>query len=93
MGDSDAGESGRPGGHGERLRRTHGDAAGEELGASPVERSAANVGTIFGSPFPPASQAGDGQARRQPIARRWGWASREVVQLCRRWRRLFGWDS
>ena len=34
----------RHGGHGEGLRRTHGDAAGEKLGASSVERSAVNMG-------------------------------------------------
>jgi hypothetical protein len=33
------------GGHGEGLRRTHGEAAGEKPGAAPVDRSAMNVGT------------------------------------------------
>ena len=36
------------GGHGEGLRRTRGEAAGEKLGTSPVERSAVNVGTVPG---------------------------------------------
>jgi hypothetical protein len=36
--DSVAGEQGRLGGHGEGLRRSHGDAEGEKLGTSPVER-------------------------------------------------------
>jgi hypothetical protein len=64
-GDSVVGQSGRRGGHGEGLRRSHGDAAGEKLGASPVERSAVNVGTVLGSSSPPAGQVGGGQARRQ----------------------------
>ena len=34
-----------PGGHGEGLRRSRGDAAGVEPGASPVNRTAVNVGT------------------------------------------------
>jgi hypothetical protein len=34
-----------PGGHGEGLRRSRGDAAGVEPGASPVDRTAVNVGT------------------------------------------------
>src|ERR687885_2396320 len=68
-GDSVAGEQGRRGGHGEGLRRTHGDTAGEELGASPVERSAVNVGTVPEPPSPPASRAGGGQARRRPSGR------------------------
>jgi len=39
-------------GHEECLRRTRGKAAGEELGTTPVDRSAVNVGTISGSPSP-----------------------------------------
>jgi hypothetical protein len=70
--DSVAGEQGRSGGHGESLRRTHGDAVGEKLGASPVKRSAVNVGTTSGPPFPSIVQIEGGQARRQPIALRWG---------------------
>ena len=34
-----------PGDRGEDLRRTRGDAAGEELGAVPVDRHAVNMGT------------------------------------------------
>lgn len=41
---------GRPGGHGEGLRRSRGEAAGEELGTNPVERSVVNVGTTPASP-------------------------------------------
>ena len=62
----------RPGGHEESLRRTRGEAAGEELGTAPVDRSVVNVGTISGLPSPPASQVGGGQARRQLLAPRWG---------------------
>jgi hypothetical protein len=63
---------GRHGGHGEGLRRTHGEAAGEKLGASPVKRSAVNAGTTSGPPSPSIVQIDDGQARRQPIILRWG---------------------
>jgi hypothetical protein len=38
------------GGHEEGLRRTHGEAAGEKLGAAPVDRSSVNVGTTWGCP-------------------------------------------
>jgi hypothetical protein len=48
----------RSGGHGECLRRSRGEAAGEQLGADPVERSMVNVGTTVGSPSCPVSQAG-----------------------------------
>jgi hypothetical protein len=64
--------SARRQGHEERLRRTRGKAAGEELGTTPVDWSVVNVGTISGLPSPPASQVGDGQARRQLLAPRWG---------------------
>ena len=72
LGDSGTGELGQPGGRGECLRRTHGDAAGEKLGASPVERSTVNVGTTSGSPFPSIRSIEDGQVRRRPMAPRWG---------------------
>jgi hypothetical protein len=36
---------GRPGGHGEGLRRTHGEAPGAQLGTHPIERFKVNVGT------------------------------------------------
>jgi hypothetical protein len=65
-------ELGRHGGHGKGLRRTHGDAAGEKLGTSPVKRSTVNVGTASESPSPSISSIGGGQARRQPTALRWG---------------------
>jgi len=56
---------GRPGGHGECLRRSRGEAAREELGAHPVERSVVNVGTAIESPCLPVSQTGSGQSRRR----------------------------
>lgn len=65
LGDSEAVQPGRWGGHGECLRRTHGEAAGEKLGASPVDRFTVNVGMIPTSPVCSASQAGGGQARCQ----------------------------
>ena len=55
----------RPGGHGEGLRRSRGEAAGEELGTDPVDRLMVKVGTVLGPPSPPAVQAGGGQARRR----------------------------
>jgi hypothetical protein len=59
---------GRRGGHEEGLRRTRGEAAGEKLGAAPVDRSAMNVGTILGLP------AVGGQARCRLLALGWGGA-------------------
>ena len=56
------------GGHEEGLRRTRGEAAGEKLGAAPVDRSAMNVGTILGLP------AVGGQARCRLLAPGWGGA-------------------
>src|SRR5262249_60983478 len=50
VGDSGVEFRGWRGGHEEGLRRTHGEAAGEKLGAAPVDRSAMNVGTILGLP-------------------------------------------
>ena len=61
-GDSDAGELGRSGGHAEGLRRRCGEAAGEKLGAAPVNRCVGNVGTLPGSPSLPCAQHGGGQA-------------------------------
>ena len=69
-GDFEAGQLGRWGGHGECLRRSRGDAAGEELGASLVERLAVNVGTVPGLSSLPAGQVGGGQARCQLLG--WG---------------------
>src|SRR5215216_7470457 len=44
------------------LRRTRGDAAGEELGADPVDRGVVNVGTV------PVSPTRGGQARCRLMA-------------------------
>ena len=65
-------DTGRDGGHEESLRRTRGEAAGEELDTAPVDRLLVNVGTIPGFPYPPPSQGGDGQARDRPMALGWG---------------------
>jgi hypothetical protein len=65
-------DTGRDGGHEESLRRTRGEAAGEELGTAPVDRLLVNVRTIPGFPYPPLSQGGDGHARDRPVARGWG---------------------
>ncbi len=66
---------GRPGGHEESLRRTRGEAAGEELDTNPVDRFVVNVGTIPRSPSPPHSQCGGGQARGRLMAPGWGGGS------------------
>ena len=47
MVDSEAGLACRWGGHGEGLRRNHGDAAGAKLGAKLIDRFAVNTGTIL----------------------------------------------
>jgi hypothetical protein len=47
---SDIGGHGRSGGHGEGLRRSRGEAAGEKLGADPIERCMVNMGTIRDRP-------------------------------------------
>jgi hypothetical protein len=70
-GDSEAGQVGRWGGHEESLRRTHGEAAGEQLGASPVDRSVSERGNHPGSPSPPPSRGGAGQARGQLMVSGW----------------------
>ncbi len=46
MAGSEAGLACRWGGHGEGLRRNHGDAAGAKLGAKLIDRFAVNTGTI-----------------------------------------------
>ena len=48
--------------------------SGEELGTSLVDRMMVNTGTASELPFPPADQAGGGQARCQLMALRWGGA-------------------
>lgn len=52
------------GGHGEGLRRSCDEAAGEELGVDPVEWLVVNVGTVAGLPSVPVGQAGNGKACR-----------------------------
>ena len=64
-GGSEAGQVGRWGGHEESLRRTRGEAAGEQLGTSPVDRSVSERGNRPGPPSPPPRLGGGGQARRQ----------------------------
>jgi hypothetical protein len=56
------------GGHEEGLRRTRGEAAGEQLGTTSADWCMVNAGTLSGSPFPLASQAGGGQARCRLLA-------------------------
>lgn len=63
---------GRPGGHDEGLRRSRGEAAGEELGTNPVDWLMVNVGTIPGLPYPLHSQCGGGRARCRPTVPGWG---------------------
>ena len=75
------GNVGRVGGHGECLRRTHGDAVGVELGTDPVDRYIVNVGTILLPPFPPPRQGGGGQTHRRLTA--WGWDGVFVVVRAR----------
>ena len=65
------------GGHGEGLRRTRGEAAGEELGTAPVERCMVNMGTIPRSPSAAHRMRVVGQARRRPVAA--GWDGAPVV--------------
>ncbi len=55
------------GGHEEGLRRTRGKAAGEELGAAPVDRHMVNMGTVRLPPVHGHSRWRGGQARRQPM--------------------------
>lgn len=66
---------GRAGGHDEVLRVSRGEAAGEELGAHPVERCVVNVGTVIRDSVVPACQVGFGQAHRQLILGWWGGAA------------------
>ena len=59
-------------GHGECLRRSHDEAAAEELDTNPVKGNMVNMGTIPKSPSPPCSQHGDGQAHRRLTTLGWG---------------------
>lgn len=52
------------GGHGEGLRRSCDEAAGEELGVDPVEWLVVNVGTALGLPSVPVAPTGNGKACR-----------------------------
>jgi len=61
-GNSDVGSWCRLRGHGEGLRRSRGDVAGEKLGAHPTERCAGNMGTICELPKPATSQVADGRS-------------------------------
>lgn len=54
-----------PGGHGDGLRRSHGEGAGASLGADPVERSTVNVGTL---PTVPAVRAVSRMSRGGSVA-------------------------
>jgi hypothetical protein len=66
------------GGHGEGLRRSRGDAAGVEPGASPVDRTTVNVGTISIPLHHLLPSLGAGVDR--PDAGRWmGWGGAVVV--------------
>ena len=58
-------------GHGESLRRIRGEAAGEKLGATPVNRHTLNMGTISVSPSPLLIQSGGGQVRCRLLVPRW----------------------
>jgi hypothetical protein len=58
-------------GHGEDLRRIRGEAAGEKLGATPVNRHTLNMGTISASPSPLLIQSGGGQVRCRLLVPRW----------------------
>jgi len=58
------------GGHGEGLRRSRGEVAGEELGTDPVERLVVNVGSLAGLPYPTVIQAAGGNICRLRMARR-----------------------
>ena len=67
-----------PGGHGEGLRRSRGDAAGLEPGASPVDRATVNVGTIC-MPFHRLRPARVREVDRPDAGRRMGWGGAVVV--------------
>jgi hypothetical protein len=52
-------------GHEESLRRTRGEAAGEELGAAPTDRHTVHMGTVLVPTVRACIQQDGGQARRQ----------------------------
>ena len=63
------GKACRSGGHGEGLRRSHGDAAGAQLGGSLDNRTVVNVGSVLVSPPGSGNRPGSrGEARRRPRA-------------------------
>src|ERR1700712_1287656 len=66
-----SGSTPRPGGHGESLRRTHGEAAGAELGTDPTNRLMVNVGTILALPSRCPTWAGGGKVRCRLMAPEW----------------------
>jgi L-aminopeptidase/D-esterase-like protein len=63
----------------ECLRRTCGEAAGEKLGAAPVDRHTVNMGTAVGLPFLPSIRGGSGQAHRRLMVPQRGGAAVVVV--------------
>jgi hypothetical protein len=60
------------GGCEEGLRRTRGEAAGEELDAAPIDRHTVNMGTVPVSTVRARIRRGGGQARRQLTGPGWG---------------------
>ena len=62
-------------GHGERLRRTRGEAAGEKLDTAPVDRLCGERGNRREAAQPSASRVEGGQERRHLMAARRGGAS------------------
>ena len=84
---SETGLEVRRGGHDEGLRRSHGDAAGVEVGTSLRDRSCGERGNHPRPPYPPGSRSGGGQVRCQP--RGCGWGGGLVVVRARE-RRVHG---
>jgi len=66
---------GRLRGHGECLRRSRGEAAGEKLGAHPTKRCVGNMRTIPVLPTAATNQVVAGQVHRRLIAPGWGGGS------------------
>lgn len=69
MNDSETGVCCRLGGHDESLRRSRGEAVGEQLDASSINRSVVNVGTDIDSPSLLCNQHDGGQVCRQLMNR------------------------